>query len=346
MKRWLGIVALAGMVILGWTSPAQAAASTSARGSTIVFQVSSGSAIYTVRTDGTGLRYLTTGMDPALSPDGRTVAFTRWDGSQDGASGSLWMINADGSGLRQILSSVNQPKSPTWSRDGNSIVVSVQEGGTLTDTYQCLVRGKWKGNLAQPVPGARCLPVRANPQWGLKQVTVSTGAVLDLPHAAHSFGPAFDPANPWRVVYHGDTGLVALDLNSGKSWALTNDSGDHTPAFSPDGSKIATSYWQSDHWEIHLLNADGSGAVRLTETPLTWLVDQQIQGVDAKQWNNAAPAWSPDGSQIAFVTDRSGQWEIWVMNADGSGQHVLVPAMALPAPLQYNGVDERVISWR
>jgi Tol biopolymer transport system component len=44
-----------------------------------------------------------------------------------------------------------------------------------------------------------------------------------------------------------------------------------------------------------------------------------VPGANVK-WNNAAPAWSPDGQQIAFMTDRSGKWEIWIMNADGSNQ--------------------------
>ena len=98
---------------------------------------------------------------------------------------------------------------------------------------------------------------------------------------------------------------------------MTDDAHDHAPMFSPDGSKIAVSYWQHDHWEIHVLHADGSGRTRLTETPLTEQVAQRVSGQESRSSANAAPAWSPDGSKIAFVTDRNGQWELWVMPAPG-----------------------------
>ena len=119
------------------------------------------------------------------------------------------------------------------------------------------------------------------------------------------------------------------------------------PVFSPNGKKIATTYRQVDHFEVHVMNVDGSGEVRLTETPPRAITEQRLKGLKPQSWNNAAPAWSPDGSQIAFVTDRNGPWEIWVMNADGSGQHPLLPAAtAAKLNMQYNGMDERVISWR
>jgi Tol biopolymer transport system component len=38
------------------------------------------------------------------------------------------------------------------------------------------------------------------------------------------------------------------------------------------------------------------------------------------QGNDFSPAWSPDGSQIVFRTTRDGDHEIYLMNADGSGQ--------------------------
>src|SRR5258705_13537728 len=51
------------------------------------------------------------------------------------------------------------------------------------------------------------------------------------------------------------------------------------------------------------MNADGSGVTRLTDTPAA----------------DGDPAWSPDGTRLAFTSTRDGNSEIYVMNADGSG---------------------------
>ena len=74
---------------------------------TLVFQTAAGGDIYVVdyatpAGPVTNPRLLTQGMDPALSPDGQQVAFTRWETSQDGALGSVWLINLDGTQERVI----------------------------------------------------------------------------------------------------------------------------------------------------------------------------------------------------------------------------------------------------
>lgn len=326
----------------------QSVAAKSAGGSVIVFQVSSGGAIYAMKPDGTSLRYLTDGMDPALSPDGGQVAFTRWDGQNNGVTGSLWVINVDGTGLRQVMSGANQPKSPTWSADGKQIVISMQAGGTLTDAYLCTVNGA-PTELPAPIDGQRCMKKAADPGWGLRTVDVATGLYEDLYREQHSFAPTWNPAQSWQVVFRGDKGLESLDVNLNTLTVLKNLGSYLGPVFSPDGNKLAVTFKQVDHYEVHVLNADGSGEARLTETPSTVRTQALLAGQAVRQWNNAAPAWSPDGKQIAFVTDRSGAYEIWVMNADGSNQHVLVSTATLASlgqTLQYQGQDERVISWR
>jgi Tol biopolymer transport system component len=71
------------------------------------------------------------------------------------------------------------------------------------------------------------------------------------------------------------------------------------PAWSPDGSRIAfMTYSDSGTADIHLINADGTNRVGVTN-------DSQFD------WQ---PAWSPDGSRIAFVRDA----DVFTMNADGT----------------------------
>jgi hypothetical protein len=315
--------------------PSAASASVPAAGGSgpgvIVFQTVSGGQIYAMNPDGSNLRYLTTGIDPAISPDGTQVAFTRWRGAQAGDLGSVWIINIDGSNERKVYDNIAQPIAPTWSPDGTELAIQKQQGGTLSTHPRGL------GEHCQIVPGnlAFC---EGNPQWIISIINIAKGTITDMPSAAHSFSPTWDPADPTLVVYQGDQGLMALNVTNQTYWQLTTDTEQWGPIFSPDGSEIVDTFKQTDHWEIHTMNADGSGDTRLTETPLQTLVNEQIAGQQAIQWNNASPVWSPDGSQIAYISDQTGQWQIWLMNADGSNQHQLFPnGMPNGLTLQYSG---------
>ncbi|MCL4294416.1 MAG: PD40 domain-containing protein [Anaerolineae bacterium] len=177
---------------------------------------------------------------------------------------------------------------------------------------------------------------REDLQWRLRRINVATGQFEDIPSDTYTYNPAWDPQNSWRVIYDGDKGLVQLDVTSGQLWPITTDLRDTGPVFSLDGKKLTVTYKQHDHWEVYTLDLVTGTRQRLTKPPL--LADPQ--------YNSAAPAWSSDGSQIAFVTDRGGRWEIWVMNADGSSQRPLFsPEMQALLGLQYRGVNERMLNW-
>lgn len=321
--------------------------------SKIVFQRSSGGDIMVINPDGTGLRKLTNGIDPVLSPDGQSVAFTRWEGE----TGSLWVVGIDGTNERQILDYTKQAKGPDWSPDGSKIAINFQQGGQLEERRVCTTPDGSTPNIPRNAGNIRfgfdnkgeaklCWTTPPNPFWQLRVVDVGSGEFKDFDGGTYAFRPAWDPTRSWRLISDGGLGLVEVDVNQNIQKNITEEVGDGSPIFSPDGRFIAVTVGRqggSQNYNIQRLNADGSGRVQLTQTPL-WVTT----GPDEQPaWNNVAPAWSPDSSQIAFLTDRTGRWEIWVMNVDGSNPHPLFSdEVNDQLQITYDFVDERVLSWK
>jgi Tol biopolymer transport system component len=87
---------------------------------------------------------------------------------------------------------------------------------------------------------------------------------------------------------------------------------------------------------VFVVDQEGRDLLQLTRTP---------ERPDGMPGTSVAPAWSPDGRHIAFLSDQRGKWEIWVMRTDGSQQRPMFASALDGLSLEYGSVAERAICW-
>jgi Tol biopolymer transport system component len=251
--------------------------------------------IYVMDPDGTGQTRLTDNpaddYAPAWSPDRSKIAFT----SERDGNREIYVMNADGTGQTRLTNNPADDTYPDWSPDGSKMAFTSDREGN-DEIYVMNADGTGQINLTNDPADED-----SQPTWS------PDGSKI---------------AFSW---WGANAEIYVMD-SDGTDWTrLTYNSVDDTwPAWSPDGSKIA---FTSHGWypfgksEIFVMNADGTGQTQLTNTV--------VEGWTTTEWRSAwEPAWSPGGSKIAFTSDLDGDWEIYVMNADGGGRTKLTSRAA------------------
>jgi dipeptidyl aminopeptidase/acylaminoacyl peptidase len=260
--------------------------------------------------------------NPRWSPDGRWLAFSSARGDEK-APAQLYILPAEGGEARKLTDTKESVEDFAWSPDSTRLVFTVR---VRDEAYE-----EEDEKKRAPRRVTRLFYKLDNVGWTTDRrrqiflVDVEGGAEprrLTEGDGEHEL-PAWSPDGT-RLVFSAlrgdnwDTELIErlyeLDPNEGgEPRALTGDDASfETPAFSPDGTRIAYRTSPEDgtyphHQQIGVMNADGS-----EQRTLTGSLDRQCGPYP----DYREPLW--DGDRIIFTAEDGGNVHLYAVAADGS----------------------------
>jgi TolB protein len=230
-------------------------------------------------------------------------------------SSELWVMDWNGENQKQLTKHNSLALAPTWSPDGKHLV------------FTSYLRGTPALYLLTPQEGYLKL------LWDKGGVNSSASVSPDGRSVA--FASSRD----------GNVDIYTVSIDGGEAQRLTTARGiDTQPAWAPNGRQIAFTSTRSGSPQIYLMDADGSNVRRVSfggyfHDEGTWAYDGtriacttrdegtfEIATIDAvthdrtvisAPGNNESPCFSPEGSMIAFESDRTGDPQIYITDANG-----------------------------
>ena len=218
--------------------------------------------------------------EPSWSPDGSQVAYARQVNQQTHWESHIWVVNADGTGKRQLTRGDVWDNDPQWSPDGTRLLFS-------------RISGAGRDADGSRIDGDRYITLMnadgTNPRF------LTVGGAWD-----HS--PVWSPDGR-QFAYIAFDSVWIRDLNRAEARAVASDAyWDGGLTWSPDGTKLAFTRRDGEEFSIRIVQIDTASEEVLADT-----VGQEIY-----------PRWSPDGQRILYYTTAGdGTRQAWAAGASG-----------------------------
>lgn len=219
-------------------------------------------------------------VQPQWSPGGRRIAF--W--SQRSGQRDIFTVAASGGQPVAVTSDAALDWSPAWSPDGRYLYFASDRGGSM-NLWRVRIEEASGKALGPPEPLTTPSPYSG-------QVTLARGsrhlAYMHRSLTTNFYKVSIDPAR-------GEVMGQPVAVTRGSRLACC-------PNLSPDGQWLAF-FFVGMKEDIAVVRTDGTGLRTLTDD----------------LHRNRGPRWSPDGKRILFFSNRSGKYELWTIQPDGSG---------------------------
>ena len=264
------------------------------------------------------------GRWPALSPDGRTLAFVR--------GGALFSVHTVplGSDSRTVAGPTRKTRREyplrglDWTPDGRRLVFGVytEELGwrlwkiapdaQTGDPDPLPILGTEPSFTRPPLgSGVRLVYVAMSDDMNIYRIPGPAAGVSGGPEriagsSRSDTGPALNRQGDRLAFVSGQTGYAevwTMHADGSEARKMT-DSGPvqvGTPNWSPDGRLIGFNGLMDESFDVYLMDAAGGAPRPVTNAPST----------------DGGPTWSLDGRWIYFMSDRSGRPEVWKKSASG-----------------------------
>lgn len=255
--------------------------------------------------------------DPSFSPDGKSIVYA----SDVEANFEIYTKVIATGETKRLTHNLGHDSFPSFSPDGTQIIFNSDMEKENNDVYLMNTDGSDVRKITDG-PGWDASPPNCWSPDGTQVLLLSdnNGGKENIylmniePYAPRRVAPKIESEQPLdpsyspdgeKIVYTLPNEIRILDIRSQTDRSVFKIGSVGNLTFSPDGTKLLFQARVEENTEICSVNVDGSGFVNLTQNPS----------------RDMGPAYSPDGTRIAFAASRASgtsTFEIYVMNSDGS----------------------------